>query len=273
MLEEESMATALKLKPYESRRSEAAKDQTLQTAPHGNRSECKASTIAESKVLRFAKSERYLHWALAGPFLLCIATGVILVLVYNPDPTRPFRSIFAVLHRLSGLALIALPMLATYKGRGEVAIHFYNIRQAWKWMWDDFKWLALMGLAAINHKIRLPEQGKFNAAEKVNFMMLMTTYPLYVITGLLMWFTHLAVLSWILHIMMAILSAPLILGHLYMALINGGTKPGLDGMISGHVDRQWAKHHYGRWYREHHAAAEKLHLEKAAEEGSPEMCR
>ncbi len=35
-----------------------------------------------------------------------------------------------------------------------------------------------------------------------------------------------------------------------MATINPDTRKGLPGMISGHVDRQWAKHHYTRWYRE-----------------------
>ncbi len=211
---------------------------------------------ADSKILRFAKSERAVHWFIGGPFLLCYATGLALALIYNPDPSRPLRSVFAILHRVSGVALLVLPMLAVWESRGDVRIHFYNIKQAWTWMYDDFRWLALMGLAAISSKFKLPEQGKFNAAEKLNFMVLMATYPLYIVTGLLMWLTHLAVLSWILHFFMAMLATPLILGHLYMSLINRSTRQGLEGMITGQVDRQWAKHHYRRWYREHHEASE-----------------
>jgi hypothetical protein len=48
-------------------------------------------------------------------------------------------------------------------------------------------------------------------------------------------------------------------GHIFMATLNPGTRVGLQGMISGFVDRQWAKHHYRRWYREHY------------EKGSPEI--
>jgi formate dehydrogenase subunit gamma len=214
-----------------------------------------SGTAANPKILRFAKSERIVHWAIAGPFLVSFATAIILVVIYNPDSSRPFRSLFAGLHRASGVALIVLPMLAALKSRGDARIHFYNVKQAWTWVYDDFKWLALMGLAAVNSKIRLPEQGKFNAAEKLNFMVLMTTYPLYVATGLLMWLTHLAILSWILHFVMAMLATPLLLGHLFMALINRSSRPGLQGMISGFVDRHWAKHHYRRWYREHHETA------------------
>lgn len=217
----------------------------------------KAPILArESKILRFAKSERILHWSIAGPFLVSFVTGIIIVLIYNPDPSRPFRNVFTVLHRASGIAFMLLPMLAAFRRRGCASIHLYNIKQAWTWIYDDFKWLALMGLAAVNRKINLPEQGKFNAAEKLNFMVLMSTYPLYIVTGLLMWFTHLPVLSWILHFLMAMLATPLLLGHLYMALLNKSTRPGLEGMISGHVDRHWAKHHYRRWYREHHEASE-----------------
>jgi formate dehydrogenase gamma subunit len=213
-------------------------------------------SAGNNKILRFARSERMLHWCIAVPFLVSIATAVILVALYNPSPSRPYRAIFSRLHRISGVALMILPMLAAFKARGDVRLHFYNIRQAWIWMFDDIKWLALMGLAAVNPRIKLPEQGKFNAAEKINFMVLMVTYPLYVATGLLMWLTPLAILSWLLHFFMALMAVPLISGHLYMALINPSSRVGLHGMISGFVDRQWAKHHYRRWYRDHHEAQE-----------------
>lgn len=204
----------------------------------------------DPRVLRFRKSERMVHWALAIPFLVCYTTALILVIFYNPDPLRPFRALFSWIHRVSGICLIVLPMLAVVKSRGDYRIHFYNIRQAWVWVLDDLKWLALMGIAAINSRVSLPEQGKFNAAEKLNFMMLMTTYPLYILTGLTIWLTDCAFLSWIVHSLMAVIGTPLVLGHIFMATVNPSTRKGLPGMISGLVDRQWAKHHYGRWYRE-----------------------
>ncbi len=222
----------------------------------------------KSKILRFARSERLLHWSIAGPFLVSFASAVVLALIYNPDPSRPFRAVFSGIHRASGVALIVLPMLASLKIRRDVRIHLYNIKQAWTWLFDDFKWLSLMLLAAMSSKIKLPDQGKFNAAEKLNFMVLMVTYPLYVGTGLLMWLTHLAILSWILHFLMATLATPLVLGHLYMALINRESRTGLQGMFSGFVDRQWAKHHYRRWYREHHEATEERPALELCDEAS-----
>ena len=47
-----------------------------------------------------------------------------------------------------------------------------------------------------------------------------------------------------------------------MALINPSSRKGLNGMITGHVDREWGKHHYRRWYRDHHEADEALEIDE-----------
>ncbi|MFH1279237.1 MAG: cytochrome b/b6 domain-containing protein [Candidatus Eisenbacteria bacterium] len=208
------------------------------------------------RILRFRKTERLVHWSLAIPFLVCFITAIILVFVYNPAPRRPYHEVFSWIHRISGLCLATFPIIALIRSRGDFRIHFYNIAQAWLWTLNDIKWLGLMGLASVSKRFSLPEQGKFNAAEKLNFMMLMTTYPLYVATGLTIWLTHNAFLAWIVHFGMAMLATPLVLGHIYMATLNRDTRKGLPGMISGFVDRQWAKHHYREWYREFHEEEE-----------------
>ena len=210
------------------------------------------------KILRFRKSERLMHWALAVPFLLCLGTAVVLFVYYNPDPNRPYRTLFGAIHRVAGIAFIVLPVLALLFGKGDFRSHVYNIRQAWGWTKDDIKWLMLMGIATINKKIELPEQGKFNAAEKLNFIYLMVSYPLYIVTGFLIWETDAAFNAWSLHFGLALLALPLILGHLFMATINPESRVGLSGMFSGYVDRHWAKHHYGKWFREHFGTDKKV---------------
>jgi formate dehydrogenase subunit gamma len=203
-----------------------------------------------SKILRFHRSERHLHWSIAIPFMVCYATALILVVVYNPDPQRPLRAVFSWIHRLSGICLIVLPLWTLLRNRADYRVHIDNIRQAWIWAWNDIKWLALSGLAAISSKVELPEQGKFNAAEKLNFMMVMSTYPAFILTGVLIWLPGIAFYSWMLHFVMALIVTPLLMGHVFMATVNPSTRVGLSGMISGYVERKWARHHYGRWYRE-----------------------
>jgi len=215
-----------------------------------------ARNVAPSEILRFRASERQLHWAIAAPFTVCLATALVLVSVYNPHPARPFRWVFAWTHRASGACLAILPLWTFVRHRADLMVHLHNLREAWTWTRDDLRWLALMGPATLNKRIVLPHQGKFNAAEKINFMVLTLTYPLYVVTGLLIWLPGAAYLSWLVHVSMALCAVPLILGHVFMATLNPDTRVGLTGMTTGFVDREWARHHYRRWYDDHFGASE-----------------
>jgi formate dehydrogenase subunit gamma len=208
-----------------------------------------AATL-ESKILRFRKSERLMHWAIAIPFLVCFTSAAILFFVYTRDPRNHLRAVFSWTHRISGICFIVFPIAAAYYGRHDFKVHFRNILCAWRWTLSDIKWLLMMGLAAISDRFSLPEQGKFNAAEKINFMVVLTSYPLFILTGLIVWLPAIAFYSWLVHVALAIIATPLLLGHLFMAMINPGTRDGLEGIVTGFVDRQWAKHHYRHWYRE-----------------------
>ena len=209
-----------------------------------------ATTPLPLEILRFKKSERQLHWAIAVPFIICYATALVLVTVYNPAPTRAFRAVFSWTHRLSGACLFLLPLWTVLRHRQDFDVYFHNIRTAWRWRLEDVKWLFLTGLSIVNKRVVLPDQGKFNAGEKLNFMFLTASYPLFLVTGLLIWLPGVAFASWILHLSLAALATPLILGHIFMATVNPDTRVGLQGMISGYVNRRWAQHHYRLWYND-----------------------
>lgn len=216
-------------------------------------------------------SERQIHWAVAIPFMVCYVTATVLMAIYNPHPERPWRLVFSWTHRISGLALCVLPLWVIVRHWYDVAIHLANIREVWRWTLADLKWLLLTGPATFSKSVILPEQGKFNAGEKLNFMVLTVTVPLYLCTGLMIWSHQFAFPAWVLHLTMAALATPVLFGHLFMALVNPGTRKGLNGMITGSVDRHWASHHYGRWYRENFtdpAAAADSDVETASPTGS-----
>jgi formate dehydrogenase gamma subunit len=194
-------------------------------------------------------SERQMHWAVAVPFMVCYVTAVVLISVYNPNPHRPLRALVSWTHRVSGLCLFVLPVSVMIRHWYDVAIHLRNIQEVWRWTMADLKWLLIMGPAQLSKKIVLPEQGKFNAAEKINFMVLTATVPLYLCTGLMIWSHQFAFPAWIVHFAMATAATPLMFGHVFMATVNPDTRVGLSGMITGFVDRHWASHHYGVWYR------------------------
>ncbi len=207
-------------------------------------------TPEPTKILRFRRSERFLHWALAVPFVLLYASALAMVLLWNEPHPRVLRTGFAWAHRIFGFGLLLLPLLALVRGGSEWRTHWANLKEGWTWTRDDFRWLVLFPRSALDSRVRLPDQGKFNAAEKLNFMMVSAGYPLYIGTGMLMLLPGAAFVPWLAHFAMALLGIPLVVGHIVMATINPSTRIGLSGMITGWVDREWAKHHYRRWYRE-----------------------
>lgn len=209
-----------------------------------------ASKAGGDRILRFRRSERLLHWALALPFLLCLGTGLVLVLVYNPDPLRPHRAMFSWVHRISGAGLILLPLIAFASCWRDVRVYLNNLREGWVWSVAELKWLMLMPLSLLSKKVVLPEENKFNAGEKLNFMATTLAYPLMGATGIILWLEDSAVLPWLIHFSMAVAVLPLIGGHIFLATLNPSTRKALSGMVSGFVDREWAKHHYRRWYRQ-----------------------
>jgi formate dehydrogenase gamma subunit len=225
---------------------------TLEAAPAPRGAELRRfprSAMARD-ILRFRRSEILFHWSIAIPFMACFTTGLILKVFYDLDSESISRHVFAWLHRTAGACMIVFPILAVLRNWRDYGVHLHNVRQAWTWKIEDLKWLVLIGPAALTQRVALPEERKFNAGEKLNFMMVMCTWPVFVTTGLFLWMPGVWFVPYIVHVISAVLATPLVLGHIFLAAVNPGTRVGLTGMVSGRVDRQWAKHHYRRWYRE-----------------------
>ena len=110
----------------------------------------------------------------------------------------------------------------------------------------NFIWLCSLGLSTISKRAALPE-GKFNASvAKANYssaMILTSISPLFIVTGILIWLTDGAVLFWLIHMSMAIIATPLLLGHIVIVSLKPKTRVLLTRRISGFVDRQYVKHH------------------------------
>jgi formate dehydrogenase subunit gamma len=218
-----------------------------------------SATPAPSMILRFLPAERLLHWALAGPFMLLYLSAGLLLLFFGEPYPRHFHDALMIAHRTFGVLLIVLPPLALVLGSTDHRIHFENMREGWCWKAADIRWLLLFPKNAVNPKIELPEQGKFNAAEKLNFMMVSAFYPLYIVTGIMVWMPGIPIFAYLAHYAMAVVGIPLVLGHVYMATVHPSTRVGLSGMFTGWVDRGWAKHHYRQWYRRHFEFLEIVH--------------
>lgn len=200
-------------------------------------------------MLRLLKADRWIHWSIALPCIVCYVTALILVIIYNPEPSRPFRDIFSWVHRISGVSLIILPTIAMFCSKHDLRSYVHNINQAWAWTIKDIKCLCLLALSFISRRALMPKSDRLGTSVvKFNYsaaMILMSTYPFFIITGILIWITNSALLFWLIHFGLAFMATLLLLGHILMSILDPPIRVALSKRISDFVARRYKKHNHG----------------------------
>jgi len=191
------------------------------------------------RLSRFSRTERTLHWAHASAFLVLFVSGLCLYLPSLSEliGRRPLLKDIHVYTALIWLAALALILLAGDRRRLLAAAREIDTFDD-----DDLAWL----------RRRRAPQGRFNAGQKINVIVTAALAVLFAITGFFLWYGErdhafrlqnaLLVHDWLMYI-----SFFLLLGHLYLALINPSTRHSLSGMTRGWVREDWALRHHRKW--------------------------
>ncbi len=192
---------------------------------------------------RFSKTERTLHWANAVFFFFLLASGLVL---YLPSLSIAIgrRTLVQDVHFWSGIAWVCVLAAIVVVGdrRGIVR----TAREVDRFDRDDLRWLA--------GKKPAP-QGRLNAGQKINTALTAAFTLLFLASGLLLWVGERNT-SWrfastvILHDGLMYVSLVLLLGHLYLAVINPATRHSLRGITAGSVSEEWASAHHAKWTSE-----------------------
>lgn len=195
---------------------------------------------------RFSFSERMAHWMAALSFLYAALTGLSLwtpqlfwlaTVFGGGEATRRWHPWGGVL-----FALVLGKM-------------FLGWAREMKLDASDRTWLRSSHLYAVHEDVGLPEPGKFNGGQKVLFWIQSVAALLLFASGLVLWFPEISTLprtlrlaAIVIHPSVAIVSLAGIIIHIYMgtAAVPGAFR----GMVSGSVERSWARSHHPRWYRE-----------------------
>ena len=194
-------------------------------------------------VRRFSRTERVLHWANALGFFFLLSTGLIL---YLPSLAVLVgrRPLIQDLHFWSGVGwvsvLVLIALLGDRRGLTRLA------REVDRFDRDDLRWL--LGR-------RPAPQGRFNAGQKLNVALTAAFTLLFLVSGLLLWFgerdTRFRFASTVLlHDGLMYVALVLLVGHLYLAVINPATRHALRGITLGSVDAEWAHRHHPKWRQE-----------------------
>jgi formate dehydrogenase subunit gamma len=198
-------------------------------------------------VRRFSSTEQALHWLLAVSFLTMLATGLILYLPSLAQVAAD-RRLWKSIHLGAALAFWLGTLLIVSSSTGGLR---RTVGQIDKFDDDDRRWLKWQ----VRQMGPKPPQGRFNAGQKLNTAVIAGLMVVFTISGTLMYLqevdaTFRGTSAILVHDIAMYIAIPLVIGHLYMALLNPSTRHSLRGMVLGTVRRDWAREHHAKWERE-----------------------
>jgi formate dehydrogenase subunit gamma len=198
-------------------------------------------------VRRFSGAEQALHWLLAVSFLTMLVTGLILYLPSLAEVAAN-RRLWKSIHLGAALAFWLGTLLIVSSSTGGLR---RTVGQIDTFDDDDRRWLKWQ----VRQMGPKPPQGRFNAGQKLNTAVIAGLMVVFSISGTLMYLqevdaTFRGTSAILVHDIAMYIAIPLVIGHLYMAMLNPSTRHSLRGMVLGTVRRDWAREHHAKWERE-----------------------
>jgi formate dehydrogenase subunit gamma len=199
--------------------------------------------VVGDRVVRFDRTERWLHWTNALLFLTLLFTGMALYI--GPIGTLDLpRHLVKDVHVAVGLALPA-PLVLAYAGRWRDGLR-RDVRRLARWSTDDRRWLLSWGRRGRS------TLGKFNAGQKLNAIFVAGCIPVMLGTGSIMRFFEPFPVDWrtgatFVHDWIALALVAVVLGHIAKALAE---PVALRAMRRGTVPRAHVEAHHPRWWAE-----------------------
>jgi formate dehydrogenase subunit gamma len=206
-------------------------------------------------IQRFALPTRLAHWGLAIPFILLLLTGLT---NYVPSlkaiEVADFR-LFGWLHvglgfgMLGILAWVLLGLVPRRSVRSDVG-------QLAEVGLDDYLWVQHQALHFSGESSVPPQVRKFNTGQKLNALLSGLVTLVLLGTGVILGVNYISksvfsvelvepLFRW--HGRIALLFVPVLLGHVYLAILNPSTRESLRGMTMGVVRLDWARRHHPAW--------------------------
>jgi formate dehydrogenase subunit gamma len=201
--------------------------------------------VADDELLRHPAYTRFLHWTVAGFFILALLSGFA---IYSPWLFRFLTPLFGggpmarTLHPWFSLGFVLF-----------FALQFLNWLGPMTWTPDDRRWLRRLKEYIANEEKLEPEYvGFFNAGQKLYFWTIGVSAIVFLITGIPLWFPEsvgrtAVAIGYVLHDLAAIVMLVGFIIHVYEGT---AAQPGtFRSMIRGTVQKRWAWTHHPAWYR------------------------
>ena len=203
-------------------------------------------------VERYSVLARVLHWVHVAAFVTLAVTGTILYVrafgvVAQDSWTR-------VIHRIAVVFFVGMPIaFAVFRPRSAIEA----IKEGFTWNKEDWGWVtAAPRYYFLGDEAAMPPQGRVNSGQKLWFLLLAVTAPIFVITGILMWFFQAilppGVFQWsvFVHDVAFIATVTFFFVHVYLSALHPLMAGVFGSMTNGRVTKEFARSHYGKWLQE-----------------------
>lgn len=219
----------------------------------GSRRAAMGRGASSADPLRFVLAERLAHWLYALCFL---AAGVTGALMWIPSTAQWMAGAYLTVsryHGYLGLAMVLVPLsVFVVLDRRRLA---ENRRALDEWNANDRRWLLAALSGGMLRRKKMPPQGRFNAGQKVNSLLVAGLALGFVVTGSLLmarghlpfWLTPGVLFG---HKVLAIAGVAILVGHVGMALLTSHGRGGLKAMVTGLLPAKIAREGHSIWYAE-----------------------
>lgn len=202
-------------------------------------------------ITRWSIGDVVLHWFVAIPCIILILSGFVigagkhwLAPMMSPEHFQSLVYATVCFHNIFALPFVVAAVLLMVKWVK------HQLPEA-----CDGKWfMALGGYINIGGKAKHPDAGFANAGEKA-FFWTFTVFGLALsVTGLVLLFPtffgditkETAILALIVHVISAVVLGAFSVVHIFMGAVM--SEGGLENMLSGKCDENWAKQNHNLWY-------------------------
>lgn len=197
-----------------------------------------------NELVRYTARERANHWVTAVCFVLLALSGLAL---FHPW-FFPLSGLFGggtwtrILHPYIGLIMTVSFLGLFFRFAAENGLTA-----------TDRQWLGRLGTLISGDPHGMPEQGRYNAGQKVLFWILSVCMLLLLVSGVVIWRAWWSLpvglerLAVVVHAASAAVLIGFIFVHIYASI---WVKGSVRAMTRGTVSRAWAKQHHRAWYRQ-----------------------
>jgi formate dehydrogenase subunit gamma len=205
------------------------------------------------RVRKYSMPAVIFHWVHSIAFVLLVITGIFL---FFPGASALAQDSWSrLVHRAASILFVVGPLIQVLANRRTT---WESIKHAFTWGQADVEWaLAMPSYYVLAEEDSMPPQEEMNTGQKLWYFMLLLGSPVFIVTGILMWFfkgvlpPEVFQLSLVLHDAVFIMTFLVFLVHIYLGVIHplmrqhGGA---FSCILDGTVTAEYAKSHHGKWY-------------------------